>query len=147
MTPVGGPVLAFASMAVGSFVFGLSHGALTSYLVRHFAEVLLSIALFYLVVNTVRDTGRLRRLMRWIVLGASAAALLGIVLYVLPDELTIRILSALGRFGYPEGDGVLWYIRDDPSLMQRATSTSVHPNILGSLLNILRRAFRRSSGS
>jgi len=136
VTPVGGPVLAFAIMAVGSFVFGLSHGALTSYLVRHFAEVLFSIALFYLVVNTVRDTGRLQRLMRWLVLGASAAALLGIVLYVLPDELTIRILSALGRFGYPEGDSVLWYIRDDPSLMQRATSTSVHPNILGSLLNI-----------
>ncbi|HNT73982.1 MAG TPA: O-antigen ligase family protein [Anaerolineae bacterium] len=136
MTPVGGAVLAFMLMAIGAFVSGLSHGALTSYLVRHFAEVLLSIALFYLVVNTVRDVARLRSLMRWVVLGATAAALLGIGLYFLPDELAIRILSALGRFGYPTGSGVLWYIRDDPTLMQRATSTSVHPNVLGSLLNV-----------
>ena len=28
------------------------------------------------------------------------------------------------------------YIRDDPSLMKRATSTSVDPNVLGSLLNM-----------
>ncbi len=135
-TPVGGAVLAFMLMAIGAFVSGLSHGSLTSYLLRHFAEVLLSIALFYLVVNTVRDTGRLQRLMRWVVLGATAAAALGIGLYFLPDELAIQILSALGRFGYPTGSGVLWYIRDDPSLMQRATATSVHPNVLGSLLNV-----------
>lgn len=134
-TPVGAPVMAFALMAVVAFVAGLSHGVVTSYLVRHFAEVLLSIALFYLVVNTVQDVGRLRRLSLWLILGASAAALLGIVLYVIPEELTIRALSALGRFGYPTGQGVLWYIRDDPSLMKRATSTSVHPNVLGSLLN------------
>jgi hypothetical protein len=30
-------------LAIGSFVAGLSHAALTSYLIRHFAEVLLSI--------------------------------------------------------------------------------------------------------
>ncbi len=48
----------------------------------------------------------------------------------------IRLLSALGRFGYPTGSGVLRYIRDDPELMQRATSTSVDPNALGSLLNV-----------
>ena len=44
-TPVGGPVLAFALLAVVAFVAGLSHGALTSYLIRHFVEILLSIAL------------------------------------------------------------------------------------------------------
>ncbi|NBD36287.1 MAG: hypothetical protein GVY30_09875 [Chloroflexi bacterium] len=134
--PVGGPVFAFALFAIVSFVAGLSHGALTSYLIRHFAEVLLSIALFYLIVNTVRDVGRLRRLMRWLVLCATAASALGIALYVAPDELAIRALSALGRLGYPTGAGVLRYIRDDPSLMQRATSTSVDPNVLGSLLNM-----------
>ncbi len=136
LTSVGAPVLAFAAMAVGSFVAGLSHGVLTSYLIRHFAEVLLSIALFYLVINVVRDVPRLERWMRWLVWGATGAAALGIVLYVLPDELTIRLLSALGRFGYPTGPGILRYIRDDPSLMKRATSTSVDPNVLGSLLNV-----------
>jgi O-antigen ligase len=135
-TPVGAPILAFALLAVVAFIAGLAHGALTSYLIRHFAEVLMSIAAFFLVVNTVQDVGRLRRLLRWFILGASLAAMLGIVLYVLPEELTIRLLSALGRFGYPTGTTVVRYIRDDPTLMKRATSTSVDPNVLGSLLNV-----------
>ncbi len=135
-TPLGALVLVFAFLAIGTFIAGLGHAALTVTLVRRFAETLLSIALFYLVVNTVRDAGRLGRLMRWLILGATAAAALGIILYFLPDLLTVRILSALGRLGYPTGVGVLRYIRDDPSLMQRATSTSVDPNVLGSLLNL-----------
>ena len=135
-TPLGALVLVFAVLAVGTFVAGLGHAALTVTLIRRFAETLLSLALFYLVVNTVRDVGRLGRLMRWVILGATAAAVLGIILYFLPDLLTIQILSALGRLGYPTGTGVLRYIRDDPSLMQRATSTSVDPNVLGSLLNL-----------
>lgn len=134
-TPVGGPVLAFALLAVAAFVAGLSHGAVTSYLIRHFAEVLLSIALFYLVVNTVRDVDRLGRLVRWLILGAFIAAMVGLVLYVIPETLAVRALSALGRFGYPTGPGVIWYIRDDPSEMKRAMGTSVQPNVLGSLLS------------
>lgn len=136
VTPLGGLVLVFAVLAVGTFVAGLGHAALTVTLIRRFAETLLSLALFYLVVNSVRDVGRLGRLMRWLILGATGAAVLGIILYFLPDLLTIRILSALGRLGYPTGAGVLRYVRDDPSLMQRATSTSVDPNVLGSLLNV-----------
>jgi len=135
-TPLDGPVLVFMITAVGAFVAGLSHATLDSYLIRHFAEILLSIALFYLIVNTVRDVGRLERLVRIFLLAAGAAATLGIVLYVIPNELAIQVLSALGRLGYPVGPGVLRFIRDDPALMQRATSTSVDPNILGSLLNV-----------
>jgi O-antigen ligase len=135
-TPLGLPILLFALLAVGAFVAGLSHGALTSYLIRHFAEILLSIALFFLIVNTVRSRDRLTRLTRFLLLCAGAAAALGILLYVIPEESAMRALSALGRFGYPTGPGVIWHIRDDPELMKRATSTSVHPNILGSLLNL-----------
>ncbi len=136
LTPLGGPVLVFLFLAIGSFVAGLSHSAVTSYILRHFAEVLLSIALFFLIVNTVQEVGRLERLLRMVILGAAAAAGIGIVLYFLPDELTIRILSVLGRFGYPTGDAVLRFIMDDPAQMQRATSTSIDPNVLGSLLNV-----------
>ncbi len=135
-TSIGGGVLAFALLAIAAFVAGLSHGAITSYLVRHFTEVLLSIATFFLVINTVTDVERLRFLGRILILTATAAAGIGIILYILPDALTIRLLSALARFGYPSGTGVLRYIRDDPSLMKRATSTSVDPNVLGSLLNM-----------
>jgi hypothetical protein len=44
------------------------------------------------------------------------------------------LLSRLSVFNYPEGPGVLRYIRDDPSLPQRATGTAIDPNVLGGLL-------------
>jgi len=139
-TSLGLPVAIFMLLAVGSFVFGLSHAPLTSYVLRHFAEIMLSVGLFFLIVNTVRDAERLQRIARALLLGAFAAAVLGIALYVvasyISDELVIRALSALGRLGYPTGTGVLRYIRDDPELPMRAVSTSVDPNVLGSLLNL-----------
>ncbi len=139
-TPLGLPILVFMLLAIGSFIVGLTHAPLTSYLLRHFAEVMLSVALFFLVVNTVRDEGRLRRIVRALILAAFAAALLGVVLYVIADQVSdqfvIQALSSLSRIGYPSGPGVLRYIRDDPELMMRATSTSVDPNVLGSLLNL-----------
>ena len=63
-TPVGGGVAVFALLAVAAFVAGLSHGVVTTYLIRHFTEVLLSIATFFLVVNTVKDVKRLQYLLR-----------------------------------------------------------------------------------
>jgi len=143
-TPLGGPILAFMLVAVGSFVFGLRHvplalGFLQTYL-RRFAEMMLSVALFFLVVNVVRNQGRLRRVLLALLLGSFAAALLGVALYIVADQVSpdfvIRALSALGRIGYPAGPGVLRYIRENPELPMRATSTSVDPNVLGSLLNV-----------
>jgi len=139
-TPLGLPIAVFALLAVGAFVFGLAHAPLEPYDLRHFAEILLSVALFFLVVNTVRDEGRLRRVARALLLCAFVVAVLGIVLYAvaayISDDLVIRALSALARLGYPAGPGVLRYIRDDPELSMRATSTSVDPNVLGSLLSL-----------
>jgi hypothetical protein len=139
-TSLGLPAAIFMLLAVGAFVFGLSHAPLTPYVLRHFAEIMLSVALFFLVVNTVRDAERLQRIVRVLLLGAFAAAILGIVLYVVASyisaDLVIDALSALGRLGYPVGPGVLRYIRDDPELPMRAVSTSVDPNVLGSLLNL-----------
>lgn len=136
VTPLDGPVLAFMLLAIGTFVAGLAYAPVTAYLLRRFVEILLSIATFYVVVNIVRDVGRLERCLRVFLLASGGAAVLGIILYFLPDATTVRILSALGRVGYPVGAGVLRYIRDDPELMQRATSTSIDPNVLGSLLNL-----------
>ncbi len=143
-TPLGGPIIVFMLLAAGAFILGLAHVPLAlgylQYHIRHFGEVMLSVALFFLVVNTVRDEGRFRRIVRGLILGAFGAAALGIVLYVIADQISadfvIRVLSALGRFGYPSGPGVLRYIRDNPELPMRATSTSVDPNVLGSLLNV-----------
>jgi hypothetical protein len=139
-TPLGLPVAVFMLLAVGSFVFGLAHAPPTAYVLRHFAEILLSVTLFFLVINTVRDVERLRHIVRALLISAFATAVLGILLYVvaayISDDMAIRALSRLGILGYPVGPGVLRYIRDDPELPMRATSTSVDPNVLGSLLNL-----------
>ena len=135
-TSLGVPVLLFLLLALAAFVLGLGHAPLTSYVVRHFAEILLSVLLFFLIVNIVKGPERLERLVRAVIICAFGSALLGILLYAIPDDLAIDVLSALRPLGYPTGPGVLRYIRDDPGLSQRATSTSVDPNVLGSLLNI-----------
>ena len=136
---VGGPlgvwVLAFFLFAIGAFVFGLSHAALDQKTARRFAEILLSILMYFLIVNTVRDEARLQRLTRLIILGGAAAALIAIVLYALPDQTSTKFLLSLQRVGYyPEGGPVLRYIRDDPTLPQRATGAMVDPNVLGAFL-------------
>ncbi|UCC64862.1 MAG: hypothetical protein JSV36_07420, partial [Anaerolineae bacterium] len=124
-TQLGLPILVFMLLAIAAFVAGLAHAPLSSLVARRFAEVILSIFLFYIVVNTVRRPNQLARLARVIILAGFVTAMVGITLYFLPDSLSIDLLSALGRFDYPVGPGILRYIRDDPSLPQRATATSV----------------------
>jgi hypothetical protein len=135
-TGLGGPVILFLLLALAAFILGLGHAPLTSYIIRHFGEIILSVLLFFLVINTVQTTERLERIVRALIICTALASVVGIVLYVIPDELAMRALSALGILGYPTGAGVLRYIREDPTQLQRATSTSVDPNVLGSLLNV-----------
>jgi len=133
-TALGLPLVIFLLLACASFVAGLAHASLSPYLLRHFVEILLSIALFFVVVNCVRSRQQLQELVRVLILAGFAAACIGVVLYFLPEGWSIRLLSALGRVGYPTGAGVLRYIEDNPDLPQRAISTSTDPNVLGSLL-------------
>ena len=135
-TGLGLPVLVFLALAVVAFVLGMGHAPLTSYIIRHFGEIILSGLLFFLVVNTVRDWSRLERLARLLMVCAFIAAFLGVILYVMPDDPATDVLSLLRVVGYPSGPGVLRYIRDNPELAERAVSTSVDPNVLGSLLNM-----------
>ncbi len=89
-TGLGGPVLLFLLLALTAFVLGLGHAPLTSYVIRHFAEILLSILLFFLVVNTVQDVGRLQRLVRALILCAFAEAAPGLLLYAIPHAAARR---------------------------------------------------------
>jgi hypothetical protein len=130
---LAGPVVAFMLMAVVAFVAGLAHAPLTSFVLRHFAEILLGIAMFFATINTVRTLDRVEGIVRVLIWGGFAAAIIGIVLYFIPREWSIRLLSSLGRFGYPTGAGVLRFINDDPEQPMRAISTSVDPNTLGGL--------------
>jgi O-antigen ligase len=135
-TPAHAPILAFIALAVFAFVAGLNNGPLTSNLARHFAEFILSIGFAFLVVDWIDSREKLARLVGVIILCGAAAAVLGIGLYVIPEALAERLLSALRVVGYPSG-GVLQYIESNPELGQRAIGTSVNPNAFGGLLAIV----------
>ena len=54
------PFLVFVALAVVSFILGLSYSRLTSNVVRHFGEILLSVLLFLLVTNLLRTLSDLQ---------------------------------------------------------------------------------------
>jgi len=136
-TPLALPVAVFVFMALATFIAGLSHAHPTPNVARRFAELSLGVALFYVVVNNVQRWAEVEQITLAVILTGSLEALLGILLYLIPSEWTIRILSALGRFDYPTGWGVLRFINDDPGLSMRATATSIDPNVLGGLMILM----------
>jgi len=83
--------------------------------VRRFAEIIIGIAPFFVMVNCIRTRRELERVTVAIVLAGFVEAVIGVVLYFLPRMLTVRLLSALRVVGYPAGWGVLRFIRDDPA--------------------------------
>lgn len=136
LTPAHAPIVLFMGLAVVSFVAGKDNGPLTTNLIRQFAELLLSIAFSFVIVEYAAGQGQLSWLARWLLWGGVAAATLGLILYFLPPEISEQALSSLRVFNYPSG-GVLRYIEDNPENAQRAISTSVDPNVLGGLLAML----------
>ncbi len=136
MTPVHGMVIAFALVMLASFIMGLGHAPLTSNVLRQFAEMLLSIAMAFVLVDAIRDEGTLRRVMFLLVLVGGMTALIGLILYVLPDLTAEGLLVRLARFGYPNG-GVIRYVEDNPALAERAIGLWVDPNAFGGVLAVL----------
>jgi O-antigen ligase len=136
-TALGLPIVVFLLLACASFVAGLAHAYLDQYVLRHFVEILLSIGLFFVIVNSVNTKAQLRLLVLVILLAGFVASLVGVFLYFIPAEWGIRLLSVLGRVGYPTGSGVLRYVEDNPDLALRAISTSTDPNVLGGLLILI----------
>ena len=136
-TALGLPIVIFLLLACASFVAGLAHAHLDQYILRHFAEILLSISLFFVIVNCVRTRKQLRTLVTVIIVSGFVASAIGVLFYFIPPTWSIRLLSTLGRFGYPTGAGVLRYVEDNPDLAQRAISTSTDPNVLGGLLILI----------
>ncbi|MBI2845729.1 MAG: O-antigen ligase family protein [Chloroflexi bacterium] len=136
-SPLDGPVIIFMLLATASFIAGLSHALLTRDALRHFVEVLLAISLFFATLNLVSERNIVRRIVQALIVAGSVEASIGIVLYFLPQDLTVRLLSLLRVFHYPSGFGVLRFIEDDPLLPMRAIATSIDPNVLGGLLLLI----------
>lgn len=132
-TPAHLPIALFAGLAFFAFIAGLPNGPLTPNLLRQFAELMLNLILVVVLVDHIVDSRQLEKLARVLMWAGALSALIGIVLYVLPTELTNQILSTLRPFGYPSGN-VVRYVEDNPDNYQRAISTAIDPNALGGML-------------
>jgi len=133
-SPLGLPVALFMVFALFAFALGMGHARPTSTTLRRFFELVVGIALFFLVVNNVRSRPALEQVARGLMLAGAAAAFIGIFLYVIPDDWAVRLLSMLSRLDYPGGAGVLRYVEDSPENPMRAIGTSIDPNVLGGLM-------------
>ncbi len=131
---LGGFVLLFLFLAAFSFALGLQYARPTSNNLRQFMEMVLSIALFFVVINVVRDEESLFLLARALIIGGAFAAFFGILFYIMPRQATVWILDRLARFGYPGGLGALRFVEDDPNGVMRAIGLSIDPNVFGGLL-------------
>lgn len=131
--PITVPLILFVTIALFAFILGLNNGPFTSNLLRHFAELLLSIGFVLVIVDYCSDWNRLERLVKVVLFAGGLASAVAIGLWLLPDDTANDILNILPRIGYP-GGWVIRYIEENPSLSERAIGTSVDPNVLGGLL-------------
>jgi hypothetical protein len=131
--PVTIPLLVFCLVALFAFIFGLGNGPLTPNLLRHFFELILSLAFVLVIVDFFSTWERIERIVQVIVISGTAAAAIGIILWLLPDLMANDLLNTLQRIGYP-GGLVIRYIEENPELSERAISTSVDPNAFGGML-------------
>lgn len=132
-TPVHALVVLFMLLSIFSFVAGLRYAGPTSTSIRHFAEFLLSMTFALVLVDTLKDFTQLRRFVRVVMLVGTAAALIAITLWVLPDNIAESILRRLSVIGYPDS-GIIRYVEENPDLPERAIGTTADPNALGGLL-------------
>jgi hypothetical protein len=135
--PITIPVLLLGVAALATFIVGLPNGALSPLVLRRFFELVLSMLMALVIIAILPDLASQERFVKLAVLIGGASAFVGIVLYITPDDLAIRVLSALRAFGYPTGTEVLRFVRDDPALMQRATGLWIDPNAYGGYLLII----------
>ncbi len=130
------PVLLFLALALTAFILGLGSAGITVATLRRFVEILIAIGMYFVVANVLRARADLERAVKALIMLGFAAALIGIILYVIPSTLANDLLNVLHVVRYPTGD-VLRYIEDDPTLPKRAIATSVDPNVLGGLLILM----------
>lgn len=133
-SPITLPLLILIIFTITTFVLGIPNGALTTLVIRRFGELVISLLMVFVLVSLLRQTNVLPKTVRLLMLGGAGAAIIAIIFYVMPDELAIRLLSSLRPFGYPSGDNVLRFVRDDPSLLKRATGLWIDPNAFGGYL-------------
>lgn len=133
-SPMALPVAIFLLLALFAFALGGANARPSITTIRRFAEIFGGILLFFVIINVVREQQDLEWAGKVVVLAGAGAALIGIILYVIPQDWTVRVFNALGRFDYPGGAGALRFIEDDPNNPMRAIGTAIDPNTFGGML-------------
>jgi hypothetical protein len=136
LTPLGLPLIGFLGITLFSFILG-SNGSPDSLTLHNYFKFVLAVLFFFSVVNCVRTPQQARWAMRLLMIGGALSALIGLALYALPDISALRILTALGRIGYPTAGRVLRYVEDDPNGVERAIGFAVDPNSYGGMLALI----------
>ena len=98
-TPVHIFVILFMILSLFSFVAGLRYAGLTSNVARKFAELLVSMAFCLVLVDIIRTPTQLRQIIIILLIVGTIAAVIGIVLWVLPDQIAETALSKLAVVG------------------------------------------------
>lgn len=128
------PLVGLVFVAVATFIVGVPNGALTTLVLRRFAELILTLLATFWMTKVLADATARQLVVRAFLIAGALAGLIGLVLYVTNALTAERVLSALRPFGYPYGNGVVRYVRDDPSLLRRATGLWIDPNAYGGFL-------------
>lgn len=133
-SPVNAPLLIFIALACVAFVLGTAY-SMSRDTIRHFGEIVLALFVYFAVINNVRDPRQIRLFYKLLIIGGFIASVIGLILYLLPASTSANLLGYLKALHYyPEGQGIIRYIGDNPEAPRRATSTAVDPNVLGGML-------------
>lgn len=136
VTPLGLPLIGFLGITVFSFLLG-SQGSPDSLTLHNYFKFVLAVLFFFSVANCVRSRAQVRLALRVLMISGAVAGMVGLVLYVLRDDVALQLLTALGRIGYPTSGRVLRFIEDDPNGIERAIGFAVDPNSFGGMLALV----------
>jgi O-antigen ligase len=136
LTRLGLPLIGFIGITLFSLILG-SNASPDSLTLHNYFKFVLAVLFFFSIANCVRTPEQARLVLRLILIGGAVSALIGLVLFALPDALALQLLVALGRIGYPTTGRVLRYVADDPNGVERAIGLAVDPNSYGGMLALV----------
>ena len=132
----GVALVLFCCVAVAAFVVGSGVVATTPDIARRFLKLLVSLLLFVVALNLLRERAVLEHLARALMLAGALAGAVGTALWLLPPLTQLRLLTMLAPLGY-RTDSVLRYVpgpNETYTNQIRATGTAVDPNVFGGTL-------------
>jgi O-antigen ligase len=136
LTALGLPLIGFLGLTLFSFLLGsnLSPDSLT---LHNYFKFFLAVLFFFSIVNCIQTRAQARWMLQALMISGTLSALVGLVLYLLPNNLAEQILIQFGTIGYPTTGRVLRFIEDDTSGIERAIGLAVDPNSYGGMLALI----------